>query len=146
MYLTVGARVQIADKYYAGDEMAKVAAGASYQITDSFGLSVSAAAKLLKENSPTIQAGVGVNVGLTDVLGLEADVRWLGDLEASEHTISFCVGLDWAMSSNGSLGIGFQGSTNGNGFFASAGKDSALKAAKSDAFCFAVPVLFGFWF
>lgn len=126
--------------------MAKVAAGASYQITDSFGLSVSAAAKLLKENSPTIQAGVGVNVGLTDVLGLEADVRWLGDLEASEHTISFCVGLDWAMSSNGSLGIGFQGSTNGNGFFASAGKDSALKAAKSDAFCFAVPVLFGFWF
>lgn len=146
LWLTVGAKINLADKYYAGNEMAKVAAGASYQITDSFGLSVSAAALLRKEISPKIQAGVGVNVGLTDALGLEADVRWLGDLEASKHKISFCVGLNWAMSSNGSLGIGFQGTTNGNGFFASAGKDSALKAAKSDAFCFAVPVRFGFWF
>ncbi|MDE7291664.1 MAG: hypothetical protein K2N58_06430 [Treponemataceae bacterium] len=143
LWLTVGARVQLVDKYYKGNEMAKVAAGASYQITDSFGLSVSAAALLLKEISPKIQAGVGVNVGLTDVLGLEADVRWLGDLEASEHCISFCVGLNWAMSSNGSLGIGFQGTTNGNGFAAG---DTALSAAKSDAFCFAVPVRFGLWF
>ncbi len=135
LYLTVGAKVNIADKYYAGNEMAKVAAGASYQITDTFGLSVSAAAQLRKEASPGIQAGVGVNVGFTDTLGLSADVRWKGDLEASEHWISFCVGLDWAMSSNGILGIGFQGSTNANGF-------AGIKAAKSDAFCFAVPVKF----
>ena len=78
----------------------------------------------------------------SDVLGLAADIRWKGDLEDNEHWISFMVGLNWAMSSNGEMGIGFQGTTNGNGFIG----DGGLKAAKSDAFCFAVPIRFGLWF
>lgn len=142
VWLTVGAKFNIADGYSDGDEIAKVALGGNFQLTDSFGLAASIALKLRDAVSPGMQAGVGINVGLTDVLGLAADIRWKGDLEDNEHWISFMVGLNWAMSSNGEMGIGFQGTTNGNGFIG----DGGLKAAKSDAFCFAVPIRFGLWF
>jgi|GEM_PF-1736558 len=143
VYLTVGAKFNIADGYSDGDEIAKVALGGNFQITDSFGLAASIALKLRDAVSPGMQAGIGINVGLTDVLGLDADVRWKGDLEADEHWISFMVGLNWAMSSNGEMGIGFQATTNGCGFLNGC---SDFKAAKSDAFCFAVPIKFGLWF
>ena len=144
VWLTVGAKFNIADGYSDGDEIAKVALGGNFQLTDSFGLAASIALKLRDAVSPGMQAGVGINVGLTDVLGLAADIRWKGDLKDNKHWISFMVGLNWAMSSNGEMGIGFQGTTNGNGFIG----DGGLKAAesKSDAFCFAVPIRFGLRF
>ena len=142
LFLTIGARVNLADKYYAGNEISKIAAGFSYQITDSFKLSASLGAFLRKEIAPGMQAGVGIDIGLTDTLGLAADVRWQGDLEAKDHYISFLVGLGWGFSSNGSIGIGFQATTGGLGF----NGEGAITAAKSDAFCFAVPVTFSYWF
>ncbi len=163
LYLTVGAKIGIAnDDAKGGDfDLLKVAAGASYQILDNLKVSANVGVQTHQtkgdgDHKPDFQFGVGVDVGLTDTLTLNADFRgqFFGDykygdvtVDAGDPTFSFLVGLQYAMSSNGYVGIGFQGSTNSCGFLASSDKNpSKIEASKADAFCWAVPIAVSVWF
>ena len=138
MFLTVGVRIPVNEETANGATVALPSVGFSYQITDNFKIALTAAADLKKSADPEISAGVGINFGLTDTLSLDADFRYLGDFEAEETTLSFLVGVNYNLSSNGYIGIGFQGATNGNGL--------GVSAAKADSFCWSVPVAFSLWF
>ena len=134
----------------------KIALGASYQITDNFKISANYGIQTWSKQDmglfdmkflPDHQFGVGIDVGLTDSLTLSADFRGLihGDAKVdgtkvdldNDPSFSFLVGLTYNLSSNGYVGIGFQGVTGGNGF---AIGGNPLKASKSDSFCWAVPI------
>ena len=154
LYLTVGAKISIANSDWKdaaivdGDfTFLKVAAGASYQILDNLKVSASLAVQTYEESDPSLQFGVGVDVGLTDALSLAADFRALfGDLGDVDPVLSFLVGLQYNVSSNGYIGIGFQGSTNGCGFLNGGWQSDTMYATKSDAFCWAVPIAVSCWF
>ena len=133
MFLTVGVRIPVEDKISDGEMQATPTLGFSYQILDNFRIALTAGAKFVKANDPTISAGVGIDYGFTDTLGLVADFRYLGDLEKDKTVLSFLVGVNYALSSNGTLGIGFQGATEGNGLGFTGHKDD---------FSWAVPVKF----
>ena len=118
---------------------------AGYNINDKFSVKADFAVQTWKKtefvkHKPDFAFGVGVGVGLTDSLTLDADFRALlkGDIdygvatETADPTFSFLVGLNYACSSNAVVGIGFQGKTNGGEF-------SPL-SANSDNFGFAVPI------
>ena len=138
MFLTVGVRIPVNEETADDGTVVLPSLGFSYQITDNFKIALTAAADIMKSNDPKISAGIGIGVGLTDSLSLDADFRYLGDFEAEETALSFLVGVNYNLSSNGYIGIGFQGTTNGNGL--------GFDAAKADAFCWAVPVAFSLWF
>ena len=140
MFLTVGVRIPVAEEIAKGNTQVLPSLGFSYQILDNFRIALTAAADIKKTNDPTISAGVGINYGFTDTLGLVADFRYWGDLEADKTQLSFMVGIDYNFSGNGQLGIGFQGTTEGKGF------SGGFDPYKSDSFCWAVPVKFGYWF
>ena len=149
LYLTVGVKINIANSDYKvdGTKILKAAAGMSYQILDNFKLSASVGVQTYKTIDPALQAGVGVDVGLTDALTLSADVRALfSDLGDIDPTISFLVGLQYNISSNGYIGIGFQGSTNSCGFLNEGWQSDIMKSPKADAFCWAVPIAISCWF
>ena len=176
LYITLGAKVSIAtsdyrDIYYANSEednpdcfkFIKAALGASYQILDNLKISASFGTQTYSKSDigievkhkPDFQFGVGLDVGLTDTLSLTADFRGLfkGDIVSGDFTVkdpkpqfSFLVGLDWAFSSNGQLGIGFEGSTGACGILANANSGIAPAKDKDNAFCWAVPLKFGYWF
>ena len=133
MFLTVGARIPVQEKYAHDDSKALVTLGFSYQIVDNFRIALTAAANIKDSDDPSISAGVGIDYGFTDTLGLVADFRYLGDLEADKTTISFLVGLEYNFASNGKLGIGFQGATEGNGV--------GFAGYKTD-FSWTVPIMF----
>ena len=134
MFLTVGVRIPVNEKTADGEKVAVPSVGFSYQVLDNLKIALTAAAELRKSADPEISAGVGINFGLTDTLSLDADFRYCSDLEADATIISFLVGVNYNLSSNGCIGIGFQGATNGNGL--------GFDAGKADAFCWAVPVKF----
>ena len=162
LFITVGVKVSIAESDYKDSLMGsfaflKAALGVSYQITDNFKVSASYGmqtyAKVDSDNKklPVHQFGIGIDVGLTDMLSLSADFRGLIDggskiagekYDGADPVFSFLVGLGWGFSSNGSLGIGFQGTTTGHGF----NGEGAFEAAKDKAFCWAVPITFSYWF
>ncbi|MDE5581161.1 MAG: outer membrane beta-barrel protein [Treponemataceae bacterium] len=135
MFLTVGVRIPVEDKISEGEQVVLPSLGFSYQILDNFKIALTASADIKKSKDPAISAGIGIGYGLTDTLGLTADFRYLGDLEADKSYISFLVGLDYNFASNGKLGIGFQGFTEGKGFVAGF-------EGKGDEFCWAVPIMF----
>lgn len=152
LFVTVGAKISIADSDYKADDFGflKVAVGASYQILDNLKVAANFGVQTYEKNDPSFQFGVGVDVGLTDALTLNVDFRglFMGDTNAGatfDPTFSFLAGLQYAMSSNGYIGIGFQGSTNGCGFLPNGG-DSKLAASKADSFCWAVPIAVSVWF
>ena len=134
MFLTVGVRIPVNEETAKGGTVVLPSLGFSYQVLDNLKIALTAAANIKKSNDPTISAGIGIDVGLTDALALAADFRYWGDLEKDETVLSFLVGLDYNISSNGVIGLGFQGTTNGKGL--------GFSAAKADAFCWAVPVKF----
>ena len=145
LYLTVGAKISIANSDYKDDsfKFLKVAAGASYQILDNLKVAANFGVQTYEEDDPSFQFGVGVDVGLTDSLTLNVDFRglFIGDDAAGKSTdpsFSFMAGLQYACSSNGYVGIGFQGSTNGCGFLGKLGYE--------DKFCWAVPIAVSCWF
>ena len=135
LFVTVGVKVSIAsDKFkelggsnfafpgvvYKDDEKSdlfntfKGAVGASFQIMDNLKVSASYAIFLLEQkgeklDDPAMQFGVGVDVGLTDSLGLSADFRAMLPGNKVDPIFSFLVGVDWAFSGTGQLGIGFKG-------------------------------------
>ena len=122
---------------------------AGYAINDKFTVKADFAVQTYKKTGdykqkPDFAFGVGVGVGLTDSLTLDADFRALLTGEADDDgnkfsnqdtdpTFSFLVGLNYACSSNASIGIGFQGKTNG-------GKLGNEMNNRGDNFGFAVPV------
>ena len=150
LFLTVGVKVSVASSDYkdANPDFAflKAAVGASYQITDNFKISANFGVQTYEDLDPAFQFGVGVDVGLTDALSLVADFRGLLPQNDLDPTFSFLVGLQYACSSNGYIGIGFQGVTNSNGFLPNGGDASAFPAAKADAFSWAVPIAVSVWF
>ena len=173
LYVTVGARFGIADKDYRPDYI-KMAftAGASYQVSDAMKFSVDGG-YIQYQDDCTVRndeavdnvffVGAGVDYTIMDGLSLAADVRYMSNVKGintkdadavknfkgygkdyDEGAISFLVGINKSVSSNGSLGIGFQGATNGCGFVQSGGK--GLVANATDDFVWAIPVSIGVWF
>ena len=173
LYVTVGARFGIADKDYRPDYI-KMAftAGASYQVSDAMKFSVDGG-YIQYQDDCTVRndeavdnvffVGAGVDYTIMDGLSLAADVRYMSNVKGintkdadevknfkgygkdyDEGAISFLVGVNKSVSSNGSLGIGFQGATNGCGFVQSNGK--GLVANEADDFVWAIPVSVAVWF
>ena len=163
LYVTVGARFGIADKDLVvitrdDHNYLKMAftAGASYQVSDAMKFSVDGGYKQYQnktlgkkgdEKDNEFFVGAGVDYTIMDGLNLAADVRYKNigyGKEGDDGAISFLVGVNKSVSSNGSLGIGFQGATNGCGFVQSGGK--GLVANEADDFVWAIPVSIGVWF
>ena len=157
LYVTVGARFGIADKDYRPDYL-KMAftAGASYQVSDAMKFSVDGGYKQYQDKTVgkdgdkkdnEFFVGAGVDYTIMDGLNLAADVRYKNigyGKDKDEGAVSFLVGVNKSVSSNGSLGIGFQGATNGCGFVQSGGK--GLVADEADDFVWAIPVSVSVWF
>ena len=157
LYVTVGARFGIADKDYApGYLKMAITAGASYQVSDAMKFSVDGGYKQYQDKvvgkagdkkDNEFFVGAGVDYTIMDGLNLAADVRYKNigyGKKGDDGAISFLVGVNKSVSSNGSLGIGFQGATNGCGFVQSSGK--GLVANEADDFVWAIPVSVGVWF
>ncbi|WP_297648331.1 porin [uncultured Treponema sp.] len=159
LYVTVGARFGIADKDYAPDYL-KMAftAGVSYQVSDAMKFSVDGGYKQYQDKNVgkvgdkkdnEFFVGAGVDYTIMDGLNLAADVRYKNigyGKEGDDGAISFLVGVNKSVSSNGSLGVGFQGSTNGCGFVQSAGKGLVAGGEDGDDFVWAIPVSVSVWF
>ena len=172
LYVTVGARFGIADKDYAPNYL-KMAftAGASYQVSEAMKFSVDGGYIQYQDdctfrNDELVDnvffVGAGVDYTIMDGLSLAADVRYMSNgkgadkpenfkgygKDKDEGAISFLVGVNKSVSSNGSLGIGFQGATNGCGLVTKdgtgilAGKSFTAGEADgdSDQFVWAIPV------
>ena len=96
---------------------------------------------------------VGVDYVVMDGLTLNTDVRYISETKYSKNgikvdgkddAVSFLVGVSKGFS-NGSLGVGFEGITNGIGFSEiPAGKDD--KGKVHDGFMWCVPVVLTFSF
>ena len=149
LYVTVGARFGIADKEMgAKNEKIKFTAGASYQVSDAMKFSVSGGyvqyqdkwtGKDGKDDS-AFGIGAGVDYVIMDGLNAAADLRYKSNAGGdSDGAISFLVGVTKNVSSNGYIGVGFQGATNGNGL-------TGITANKNDDFVWAVPVALSVWF
>ena len=164
LYVTVGARFGIADKDYAPDYL-KMAftAGASYQVSETMKFSVDGGYKQYQDkvlggnDDSLFFVGAGVDFTVMDGLAAVADVRYMSNnygKNGDDGAISFLVGVNKSVSSNGSLGIGFQGATNGCGLVTNDG--SGIVAGKSytlgkdggdgDEFVWAIPVSVSVWF
>ena len=158
LYVTVGARFGIADKDYAPDYLKmEFSAGASYQVSETMKFSVDGDYKQYQDkvlgggDDSLFSVGAGVDFTVMDGLAAVADVRYMSNnfgKEGDDGAISFLVGVNKSVSSNGSLGIGFQGATNGCGLVMNDG--SGIQAGKSytlgkdggdgDEFVWAIPV------
>ena len=175
LYVTVGARFGIADKDYRPDYL-KMAftAGASYQVSEAMKFSVDGGYVQYQDDcvardgeavDNVFFVGAGVDYAIMDGLSLAADVRYMSNAKAAEKVydikaygkdsdegaISFLVGVNKSVGSNGSLGVGFQGATNGCGFtWGTPGEKGdgvgGLKANAADDFVWAIPVSVSVWF
>ena len=153
LYVTVGAFFGIADKEYKADnEKIKFTAGASYQVSDAMKFSVSGGYVQYqdkctgkdKKDDSAFGIGAGVDYVIMDGLNAAADLRYKSNAGGDKDgAISFLVGVTKNVSSNGYIGVGFQGATNGNGLTGIAG---ANKNGKNDDFVWAVPVALSVWF
>ena len=164
LYVTVGARFGIADKDYAPDYLKmEFSAGASYQVSETMKFSVDGDYKQYQDkvlaggDDSLFSVGAGVDFTVMDGLAAVADVRYMSNnygKKGDDGAISFLVGVNKSVSSNGSLGIGFQGATNGCGLVMNDG--SGIQAGKSytlgkdggdgDEFVWAIPVSVSVWF
>ena len=184
LYVTVGARFGIADKDYRPDYL-KMAftAGASYQVSEQMKFSVDGG-YLQYQDDCTVRndeavdnvffVGAGVDYAIMDGLSLAADVRYMSNAKGvnvtdadavkdwkgygkdnDEGAISFLIGVNKSVGSNGSIGIGFQGATNNCGLVTNDG--SGIVGGKSytwdkdgnsdnDNFVWAIPVSVSVWF
>ena len=155
LYVGVGfkyANIKDGDKIAKDQQKMKIALAASYQVSDELKLSASGAYFMYQEEKdkggvdPRFQAGVGVDYNLGDGLAANADVRYLSksnDLDNTDH-IAFSVGVTKGISSNGYMGVAFQGQTNSGNW-----ANNVIEADKSknaDKFTWCVPVAISCWF
>ena len=175
LYVTVGARFGIADKDYAPDYLKmEFSAGASYQVSETMKFSVDGNYKQYQDkvlgggDDSLFSVGAGVDFTVMDGLAAVADVRYMSNAKGvnkkdadavkdwkgygkdnDEGAISFLVGVNKSVGSNGSIGIGFQGATNNCGLVTNDG--SGIVGGKSyswdkddnkdnDNFVWAIPV------
>ena len=169
--LAIGAKFDIVDEdYKVGDidfskksfgewggakNKAYFALNAGYQVSDAMKVSLAGGVKLFKNSGfdPKWGIGAGVDYVVMDGLTLNTDVRYISETKYSKNgikvdgkddAVSFLVGVSKGFS-NGSLGVGFEGITNGIGFSEiPAGKDD--KGKVHDGFMWCVPVVFTFSF
>ena len=170
LYVTVGARFGIADKDVVAitrddHNYLKMAftAGASYQVSETMKFSVDGGYKQFQnkfnaDDDSLFSVGAGVDFTVMDGLAAVADVRYMSNMygkAGDEGAISFLVGVNKSVSSNGSLGIGFQGATNGCGFNWDNGSKGIISGKSftageangdSDQFVWAIPVSVSVWF
>ena len=169
--LAIGAKFDIVDEDYKVDDSnfstksfgewggaknkAYFALNAGYQVSDAMKVSLAGGVKLFKNSGfdPKWGIGAGVDYVVMDGLTLNTDVRYISETKYSKNgikvdgkddAVSFLVGVSKGFS-NGSLGVGFEGITNGIGFSEiPAGKDDKGKA--HDGFMWCVPVVLTFSF
>ena len=146
--------VKDGNKSWAAEDQMKIAAGASYQVTPELKVSASGAFfTYYKFNDtkvdPRFQAGAGVDYDLGDGLAANADFRYKSpvklDGKKADNTdqIAFSVGVKKSVSSNGSIGVAFQGVTNSGSLGGVKGvpdvdKTTGVKEYKN--FVWAIPV------
>ena len=175
LYATVGARFGIADKdYVPGYLKMAITAGASYQVSDAMKFSVDGGYvqyqdKCVARDGEAVDnvffVGGGIDYAIMDGVSLAADVRYMSNAKAGgkgfgkdgdEGAISFLIGVNKSVGSNGSLGVGFQGATNGCGLVTAGGDSNGLVAGYNpvsgtvtgdgDEFVWAIPVSVSVWF
>ena len=175
LYVTVGARFGIADKdYVPGYLKMAFTAGASYQVSDAMKFSVDGGYvqyqdKCVARDGEAVDnvffVGGGIDYAIMDGVSLAADVRYMSNAKAGgngfgkdgdEGAISFLIGVNKSVGSNGSLGVGFQGATNGCGLVTAGGDSNGLVAGYNpvsgtvtgdgDEFVWAIPVSVSVWF
>ena len=148
---------KLVDAAVAQKTKMKVAAGVSYQVMPELKVSASGAFftfyKMAGEKlDPRFQAGVGVDYDLGDGLAANADVRYMSaakqdgekDDKFSGDRIAFSVGLQKNVSSNGYIGVAFQGVTNSGNLATVAGVPNDDGESKN--FVWAIPVALSVWF
>lgn len=145
LYVCAGVVANIWDNAEADDATTKIAVGASYQINDALKVSASGVYQMYDDVDADIVVGAGVDYALADGLNAVADVRALIPTEDSEDekgdpTVSFMVGLQKNVSSNGYIGVAFQGVTNG-GTLSGGAVDGT-----EDNFAWAIPVAVSVYF
>ncbi|MCR5080710.1 MAG: hypothetical protein K6B17_05145 [Treponema sp.] len=155
LFATVGFKYNNWDNAVATSETIRLTAGVSYQVTEEAKVYADFQFQAYDDIDADMAFGAGVDYNIGDGLALNADVR--GAMVAKDHSgtgdaetyLSFLVGLTKGISSNGLIGVGFQGSTNGKGFLSSWHNDTTefgLTPAEADSFCWAIPVRVEMWF
>ena len=145
--LAIGAKFDISDKEIDGaGNKAYFATKASYNVSDAITFNMVGGIKLFKDDDmdPKWGIGAGVDYVVMDGLTVNADIRYMSETKydgngAEDDSLSFLIAAAKTIGSNASLGVGFEGATNGGGF-------STFKAAKTDAFAWCVPVMFNLSF
>ena len=140
--LAIGAKFDISDKEIDPDgNKAYFATKASYNVSDAITFNMVGGIKLFKNSGfdPKWGIGAGVDYVVMDGLTVNADIRYMSETKydgngLEDDSLSFLVAAAKTIGSNASLGVGFEGATNGGGF-------APIKAAKSDAFTWCIPVM-----
>jgi hypothetical protein len=141
LYATLGVAFTLHED--SDQQSLKVAAGASYGITEAFKVSadVSMSKSFASGSDPVLTFGAGVNYALSDALGLVADVRFALPNNSKDPNLSFLVGAMYSVGSNGALGIGFQGGVGlGDKSEATKFAGDTLAATEPKKFAWAVPI------
>ena len=140
---------------------AYIALNASYKVSDAITFNMAGGVKLFKNSDfdPKWGIGAGVDYVIMEGLTLNADVRYVSETKYSKNgwtydgnddSVSFLVGATKTIGSNGNIGIGFQGATNGSGFSAFEAyknKKNVITDTKySDNFAWCIPVMFNLSF
>ena len=141
----------------AGQENMKIALGASYQVMPELKVSASGAFFTYygEKVDPRFQAGLGVDYDLGDGLAANADFRYKsksgvdGKKADNSDGIAFSVGVTKSVSSNGYIGVAFQGQTNSGSF--ATGNGAGVTGLPNDDlenknFTWCVPVALSVWF
>ena len=147
------------DLYNAGylKNQMKIALGASYQVMPELKVSASGAFFTYYKCGdvkvdPRFQAGAGVDYDLGDGLAVNADFRYVSpikiDGEKADNTdhIAFSVGVQKSVSSNGYIGVAFQGVTNSGNLGPINGAWNDDFEPKPKNFVWAIPVALSVWF
>jgi len=157
LYAGVGFRYDVrkdGKENNAGEENMKVALGVSYQVMPELKVSASGAFFTFygEKVDPRFQAGLGVDYDLGDGLAVNADFRYLSksgvDGEKADYTdhIAFSVGVQKSVSSNGYIGVAFQGQTNSGNFANNVITGKPNDDGEPKNFTWAIPVALSVWF
>lgn len=127
------------DRYSYVTRKMEVKLAASYQVNEDAKVYANGGFYTYTKDTldPRFEAGVGVDYNLGDGLTANVDVRYLSAIKDSDGNeidntdhLSFVAGVTKGISTNGLVGLGFQGKTNGNG----------------DKFTWEIPVRVEMWF
>ena len=132
----------------------KIALGASYQVMPELKVTASGAFFMYYGDKvdPRWQAGLGVDYDLGDGLAVNADARYLaksgydGEKADNSDHLAFSVGVTKSVSSNGYIGVAFQGQTNSGNFANNVITGKPNDDGEMKNFTWAIPVALSVWF